>query len=70
MKRILAVLAVVAALAIPWPSHNEEGARWQRAGAAAEALSACATKAALYQGDYLAGGYQRRLGSIPARPAA
>ena len=31
-----------------------EGARWQRAGAAAEALSAFAAGAALYNGNYLA----------------
>src|SRR3989440_8430989 len=31
-----------------------EGARWQRAGATAEALSAFAAGAALYKGDYLA----------------
>src|SRR5919198_2270408 len=31
-----------------------EGARWQRAGATAEALSAFAAAAALYKGDYLA----------------
>jgi pentatricopeptide repeat protein len=31
-----------------------EGARWQRAGATAQALSAFAAGAALYQGDYLA----------------
>ena len=31
-----------------------EGARWQQAGAVAEALNAFAAGAALYQGDYLA----------------